>query len=311
MTTTASIPAGLQVGAPTPPEDGRGPAVVSRALAAVPPPGLVLLAIVSIQVGATLAIKLFPMLGASGTVFLRVALSALLLAVFVRPAIDGLVRRHAGLLLLYGAVLAATNLLFYESIARIPLGIAVTIEFLGPLALAVATSRRAVDFLWVGLAAFGIALLAPDIGAGLDPLGVAFACLAGVGWASFILLTRRLGQVFEGNRGLCLGMIVAAFCLLPFGIVESAPVLTSPLLALAVLLVAILSTTIPFTLEFQALKRMPPRTYGVLVTLEPAVAVMIAALLLGQSVGFQALIAVACVTLAAIGSTLFGRGGSH
>jgi len=311
MTTAVSIPAGLQVGAPTPPGGGPGPHVLTRALAAVPPPGLILLAIVSIQVGATLAIKLFPLLGPSGTVFLRVALSALLLAAFVRPTIDGLVRKHALLLLLYGGVLAATNLFFYESIARIPLGIAVTIEFLGPLTIAVVTSRRGLDFLWVALAGTGIALLAPDIGAGLDPLGVAFAVLAGVGWGSFILISRRVGQVFEGNRGLCLGMIVAALFLLPFGIAESAPAFSSPLLLLAVLLVAVLSTTIPFTLEFQALKRMPPRTYGVMVTLEPAAAVMIAALMLGQSVGLQALIAVACVTLAAIGSTLCGRGESH
>ena len=305
MTTAISIPSGLQAGAPTPPDGGPPPRALTRVLAAVPPPGLVLLAIVSIQVGAALAVHLFASLGPEGTVFLRVAISALLLFAAWRPALDRQVRDHLGLLLLYGAVMAATNLCFYQALARIPLGIAVTIEFMGPLALAVVTSRRLPDFLWIALAVLGIAMLAPRIGDGLDPVGVGYAVASGIGWGSFILLSKRVGQIFERGNGLALGMAVGALVLMPFGLPASTVVLTEPLLLLAVVGVAILSTTIPFSLEFEALKRMPPRSYGVLVTLEPAVAVMVGAMLLGDALNIRALFAVACVTTAAIGITMF------
>ncbi len=279
----------------------------ARALSAVPPPGLMLLAIVSTQVGAAVATSLFAALGPDGTVFLRVAFSAVLLMLAWRPRLDRAVRRHLGLLLLYGLVIGTMNFCFYQAIARIPLGIAVTIEFVGPLAVAVATTRRLPDFLWIALAVTGVALLAPDLGERLDPLGVAFAVLAGACWAGFVLLSVRVGKALPKGDGLALGMVAAALVLLPFGQAGAVVAFGDPLLLMAALGVALLSTTIPFSLEFEALKRMPPRVYGILVTLEPAVAVMVGTLLLGEILNLRSLAAVVCVTTAAIGITLLDR----
>jgi len=276
----------------------------ATALGMTPPPGLVLLSILSIQVGAALAIGLFPALGASGTVFVRVGFSAILLLVVTRLPLHRRLWDKAGLILLFGAIMATMNLCFYRALARIPLGIAVTIEFLGPLAVAVATSRRLQDFLWIGLAVCGVGLLTPDIGKNLDPVGVLFAAMAGTGWASFVLVSGRVGRAFPGGSGLALGMAVAALFLAPFGALNSGPVFSDMNLLLVALGVALLSTTIPLTLEFEALKRLPPRTYGVLITLEPVVAVMIGVILLGETLGLRTAFAVTCVTVAAIGATL-------
>jgi len=285
---------------------------LSRVLHAMPPPVLVLVAIVSIQVGAAFAVRLFPALGPNGTVFLRVLISALLLGLFWRPRFDRQLRAHAGLLLLLGLVIAGMNLCFYQAIARIPLGVAVTIEFIGPLALAVATSRRLPEFLWILLAAAGLVLLAPDIGGRLDPLGVAFALGGAVGWAGFVLVAKRAGRLFASGTGLTYGMAAAAVMLFPFGAEASLALVGAPFLLLGVLAVALLSTTIPWSLEFEALKRMPARSYGVLVTLEPATAVVVGILLLGETLTWATVLAVVCVTTAAVGVTLHdrkGRGG--
>jgi inner membrane transporter RhtA len=279
----------------------------SRTLNAVPPPGLMLLAIVSIQIGAAVATSLFAALGPSGTVFLRVAFSAVLLMLASRPRIDRTARRHLGVLLLFGLVIGTMNLCFYQSIARIPLGVAVTIEFIGPLAVAAATTRRLPDFLWIALAALGVVLLAPDLGQQLDTLGVVFAGLAGVCWGAFVLLSIRVGKALPKGDGLALAMVVAALFLLPFGHAGAVVALADPLLLLAAFGVALLSTTLPLSLEFKALKRMPPRVYGILVTAEPAVAVAVGALLLGDSLNLRSLAAMVCVTAAAIGITLFDR----
>jgi inner membrane transporter RhtA len=267
----------------------------------------VLLSIVSIQLGAAVAIDLFPALGPVGTAFLRVAFSAVLLVVAARHTISWSARHHAGPLLLFGVILGVMNLCFYGAIARIPLGIAVAIEFVGPLGLAVATSRRGRDFAWIGLAVLGIVLLTPEIGSALDPLGVALAVAAGLCWAGFIVLSRRLGRDLPGNSGLAIGMVVAAIVVLPVQV--AAGELGSLDLGLlgAALAVAIFSTAVPLSLEFKALKRMAARTYGILVTLEPAVAAMVGALLLGQAMGPQGLLAVACVTVAGLGVTISDR----
>jgi len=283
----------------------------ARAAAAVPPPGLLLVSIVSIQIGAAVAVNLFPAIGPIGTTFLRLAFSAVLLVIVARRTIDGSARRHAGLLLLFGFSIAATNLCFYGAIDRIPLGIAVAIEFMGPLGLAVATSRRLRDFAWIGLAVVGIALLTPDIGSALDPLGVGLALLAGAGWASFVLLSRRVGSVVTGGSGLALAMVAASLFTLPVELVSGGRLgqLDLGLLA-AALAVAILSTALPLSLEFEALKRMTPRTYGILVTLEPVTAVVVGAIALHQGLGPKAMLAVACVTAAALGVTISDRRGS-
>ena len=293
----------------TPGGPGPTPAggALARAAAAVPPPGLVLISIVSIQLGAAVAVDLFPVLGPVGTAFLRLAFSAVLLLAAARRTIGRSARRHAGSLLLYGAILGVMNLSFYEAISRIPLGIAVAIEFVGPLGLAVATSRRPRDFAWIALAVLGIALLTPQIGSELDPLGVALAGAAGLCWAGFTVMSQRIGRVLPGNSGLALAMLVAAVVVLPVELaVGGLGGLDLGLLAGA-LAVAVLSTALPLSLEFEALKRMTARTYGILVTLEPAAAATVGAILLGQAMGPQGLLAVACVTAAALGVTISDR----
>jgi inner membrane transporter RhtA len=273
----------------------------------VPPPGLVLLSILSIQLGAALAVQLFPALGAAGTAFLRLGLSALLLLAAARPPVLAALGAHGGLLLTYGAVFGSMNLAFYEAIARIPLGIAVTIEFMGPLAVAVATSRRRLDLVWVGLALAGVVLLSPEIGGRLDPMGVACAALAGCGWGAFVLLSKRVGRVLPGASGLAVGMAIAALIVLPFGLPGTSAILADPALLLPIAAVALLSTALPFSFEFEALKRMSARTYGVLIALEPAVAVMVGAALLAEALTVRSLVAVGCVISAAIGVTVLDR----
>ena len=261
----------------------------------------------SIQLGAAVAINLFPVLGPVGTTFLRVAFSAVVLVAAARGTIAWSARRHAGSLLLYAAILGAMNLSFYGAISRIPLGIAVAIEFVGPLGVAVATSRRPRDFAWIALAALGILLLTPEIGSALDPLGVALAGAAGLCWAGFIVMSRRVGRALAGRSGLAIAMVVAALVVLPVELVVGGLGNLDLGLLAAALAVAVLSTAVPLSLEFEALKRMTARAYGVVVTLEPAVAAMVGAVLLGQAMGWQALLAVGCVTTAALGVTITDR----
>jgi inner membrane transporter RhtA len=276
-------------------------------LGAFPPTALLLLAIVSIQLGAGLATHLFPILGAEGTVAVRIMFSALLLGLAARGRIRTFGRSfvdNLGLLVAYGLCVAAMNLFFYQAIARIPLGVAVAFEFLGPLGVAVLASRRVSHFAWAALAALGIVLLSPLTGANLDTVGILFALLAGLSWAFFIILTRRVGRQVPGNDGLAIGMIIAAISMIPFAVPIVTDLVSGPLILFTALAVAFLSTTVPFTLEFEALKRMPARNYGVLVSVEPAVAAIVGALLLGERIGFQGMIAVACVVIAAVGITV-------
>ena len=280
---------------------------VARGVASVPPPGLLLISIVSIQLGAAVAIDLFPVLGPVGTAFLRLAFSAVLLLAAARRTIGWGARRHAGSLLLYGAILGVMNLCFYGAIARIPLGIAVAIEFVGPLGLAVATSRRGRDFAWIALAILGIVLLTPEIGGALDTLGVALAGAAGLCWAGFTVMSQRIGRTLPGSSGLAIAMAVAALVVLPVELAVGGLGSLDLRLLAGALAVATLSTAVPLSLEFEALKRMTARAYGIVVTLEPAVAAMVGAILLGQAMGLQGLLAVACVTAAALGVTISDR----
>ena len=283
---------------------------VARAVAVVPPPALVLVSIVSIQLGAAVAVSLFDSLGPVSTTFLRIALSAILLLIARRGQIDSRARRHIGLLLLFGCVIGLTNLAFYGAIARIPLGIAVAIEFIGPLAVAALTSRRAMHFVWIGLAVAGLVLLTPDIGADLDPLGVGLALVAGAGWASFVLISPRVARDV-GDAGLALAMAVASILTLPFALGNGGLEQLDLGLFAGALAVAILSTALPLSLEFEALKRMTARAYGIMVTLEPVVAVLVGALVLSQAPPPSALVAIACITAAAIGVNLTDRRGSE
>ncbi|MFP6744738.1 MAG: EamA family transporter [Alphaproteobacteria bacterium] len=230
-----------------------------RVLGTIPPTGFLLLAIFSFQLGSVLAIHLFSTLGPSGTVFLRVAFGAALVAIAALPVFNKTLTDHAGLILLLGLVIAVQNFFFFHAIARIPLGTAVTIEFLGPLGVAVINSRRPVDFLWVALAGAGLGLLTPDIGAGLDPLGVLFAAITGCAWASFILTGVRVGRTFPSGSGLSPAMIVAAMVLIPCSEFSGAILLAASAVVVAVLAVAILSTTIPTVLFYHLFRLITSR----------------------------------------------------
>jgi inner membrane transporter RhtA len=270
-----------------------------------------MLSIFSVQFGAAIAKNLFDSLGPSGTVFLRIGFAALVLLVLVRPKLVGVHGGRAFLVAgLFGLALALMNLSFYQAIDRIPLGVAVTLEFVGPLGVAVAGSRRVIDVLWVVLAAAGILLLAP-LGAfggmDLDPLGVAFALLAGCLWASYIFLSARTGSAFPGGTGLVIALCIGTVVLAPVGIAGAGSALLDPKLLLAGFGVAMLSSAIPFSLELEALRKIPARIFGVLMSLEPAMAALAGFVLLGERLGIRAVMAVLFVTIAAAGASLFGR----
>lgn len=279
----------------------------AKLLGAIPPPGQVMLAIISIQIGAAIAKHIFPVLGAHGTVAVRILFSALLLGFAAHSTIRKMPEtfvKHWGLFLIFGFCIAAMNLFFYMAIDRIPLGTAVAIELIGPLGVAVMNSRRTSHFAWISLAVMGIILLSPLSGVNLDPLGIFFALLAGTGWALFIILAGRVGNQISGNEGLVIGMTIAAIVMIPLAVPVAGELVSNPLILIMSFGVALLSTTLPFTLEFEALKKLPARTYGILVSVEPAVAAIVGALLLGEYLGMQSIIAIACIVVAAIGITV-------
>jgi inner membrane transporter RhtA len=270
----------------------------------------VIFPIISVQLGAAVAKSLFDSLGPGGTVFLRIAFAALVLFLLVRPKLGG--HDRAGYLVagLFGLTLAGMNFSLYLAFDRIPLGVAVTLEFVGPLGVAVACSRRLLDLLWVVLAAAGILLLAPLSvlgGMDLDPVGVAFALLAGCLWASYILLSASTGSAFPGGTGLVIALCVGTFVLFPFGIAGAGYALLDPKLLLAGFGVAMLSSAIPYSLELEALRKLPARVFGVLMSLEPAVAALAGLVVLGERLEMRAVAAIIFVTIAAAGASLFGR----
>ena len=276
---------------------------------AVPSTSLVLLSIGSVQLGAAIAKGLFGELGAGGTVLLRVGFAALVLLLLWRPPLGGHDRGDYLVAVVFGLALAAMNFCLYQALDRIPLGIAVTLEFVGPLGVAVAGSRRALDLLWVVLAAAGIVLLAPlDVlgETGLDPVGVALALLAGSFWASYILLSARTGSIFPGGTGLVIALCVGAVALVPVGIIGGGTGLLDPKLLLAGFAVAMFSSAVPYSLELEALRKLPARVFGVLMSLEPAVAALMGFVVLGERLGMRALAAVLFVTVAAVGASRFG-----
>ncbi|GLY54562.1 DMT family transporter [Lentzea sp. NBRC 102530] len=272
----------------------------ARLLGGVPPTALVLLGIVSVQVGAAFAKQLFTVAGSAGTVTLRLVMAALILVALWRPKIR--FDRTLITVAVYGVVLAAMNLCFYAALARIPLGAAVTIEFLGPLAVAVAGSRRWLDGLWVVLAGAGVVLLTGFQG-GLLWTGVLFALAAGACWAGYILVTAKLGSQTSDGQGLALAMVVGAVIALPFGITSAGTAMLDPLILAAGFAVALMSSVIPYSLELEALRRMPPRVFGILMSMEPVVAAVAGLLLLGEQLKPAQWVAVCCVVIASIGST--------
>jgi len=263
---------------------------------------LVLGSIVSVQSGAAAATTLFDQIGPAGAVLLRTLFAAVALVILWRPTLHGHTRPELRLVALLGAVLAAMNLSFYAALDRIPLGLAVTFEFVGPLGVAIAGSRRGADLAWAAFAAGGIALISPGIGGSLDALGVGLALLAGVFWAAYILLTARVGRAFERGDGLALAMSFSSLLLLPGGIVSGGGDLFDPSLLGVGLAVALLSSAIPYSLELEALRRLPENTFGVLMSLEPAVAALVGLAFLGQALSGREVAAIALVVIASAGA---------
>ncbi len=269
---------------------------------AVPPTALVIGAVASVQVGASLAKGMFDDIGPGGTVLLRMAFAALLLTAIWRPRIRGRVPREWMLPAAFALALAGMNLAFYSALDRIPLGVAVTLEFAGPLAVAVAGSRRALDVVWVALAAAGILLLADVSGGGTDPLGMALALLAGSFWAAYILLGARVGRSFQGGSGLAIAMVLGSAMLLPFGVAQAGMALTGAGVLAAGAVVALLSSAIPYSLELEALRRLPARVFGVLMSLEPAMAALAGFVVLGEILGEREIAGMALVVAASAGA---------
>jgi inner membrane transporter RhtA len=268
----------------------------------IPPTALVLAGVASVQFGAAWAKTLFDEVGPGGAVLLRVAFAAVILCALWRPALRGRSATDWRLILAYGFVLVAMNLSYYESLDRIPLGIAVTFEFVGPLGVAVAGSRHALDLLWVALAAAGILLLSNFGTADLDTVGVALALLAGCFWAAYILLAARVGQAMPGGQPLALAMAAGTIMLAPVGVGQGG----SELLSLSVLgigaAVAVLSSVIPYTLELEALRRMPSNVFGVLMSLEPAAASLAGFIILGEDLVAREIVAIGLVVAASAGA---------
>lgn len=273
----------------------------------IPPSGLVMLAIVSVQLGAGFAKELFAALPPSAVVFMRIVAGALILGALSRPRLKGLSWRDWAVGLGFGVTLAVMNLSFYEALARLPIGIAVAIEFLGPLGVAIAASRRRLDLLWAVLAAAGIALIAPwNESASVSWLGIGFALVAGACWAAYILLSAAAGSRFPGTTGLSFAMIVSAVVIAPVGVTTGGADLLQPSVILIGLGVGLLSSVIPYSLELQALRRMPKHVFGILMSLEPAVAAIIGLVLLGEILHVQQWAAIICIVAASLGATRAG-----
>ena len=269
----------------------------------MPAPLYALGAIASVQVGATVARHLFAVLGPTATVFLRVAFGAGILLAIARPRRPRFDGRRWRAIILFGLIIAAMNLCFYQAIARIPLGVAVTIEFIGPLGVAIVGSRKALDFAWAAMAAAGVALLSFSGGGAVTTLGLLFALGAAAGWASYIVLSQRVGRLVPGGDGLAFALAVGGLALLPFGIAEGGSRLLSASNLTLGLIVAILSSAIPFSLEFAALRRLSRQAFGILMSLEPAMGAAAGFLFLGQRLSLRDLIAIGLVTVASAGAT--------
>ncbi|MFD5129469.1 EamA family transporter [Streptomyces olindensis] len=302
MTTPDSVttpqPATATTGATT----GAAPAAGPGRLGSLGPLGLVLAGGVSVQFGGALAVTLMPRAGALGVVALRLLVAAVVLLLVCRPRLRGHSRTDWGTVVVFGITMAAMNGLFYQAVARIPLGPAVTLEVLGPLALSVLASRRAINVVWAALALAGVFLLGGGGFDGLDPVGGAFALGAGAMWAAYIVFSARTGRRFPQADGLALAMAVGAVLFLPLGIAESGAKLADPVTLGLGAAVALLSSVLPYTLELLALRRLPASTFAILMSLEPAIAATAGFLLLDQALTAPEAAAIALVIAASMGA---------
>ncbi|WP_406278487.1 EamA family transporter [Embleya sp. NBC_00896] len=265
---------------------------------------LVLGSACSIQFGAAFAAKLFPYVGPAGAVTLRLVLAAAMLLGFSRPRLRGRSRGDWLVVLGLGVMFAGMNMFFYEAIDRVPLGPAVTLEFLGPLGLAVVLSRRLRDMVWIVLAAVGVLLLGRGGFSGLDPLGVGFVMAAAACWAGYIMVASKISRRFDGIEGLALGFAVAAVLVTPFGVATAGSALVEPKVLALGGCVALLSSALPYSFEMLAMKHLPPATFGLLASLEPAVAGIAGLLVLNQSLALIQVAGIALVVVASAGVTI-------
>lgn len=263
---------------------------------------LVVIGIISVQAGAAIAKDLFGTISPTSMVFLRLVTSTLVLLAVARPSVRGRSRADWLVVAGFGASLGLMNWAIYQSFSRIPLGIAVTIEFIGPLTLAVVGSRKARDLVWVGLAAIGVVLLGFEP-ADLDVVGVLFALLAGAAWASYILLSAQTGQRWPGFDGLAIASAFATLLLTGPAIVSGGTALLDPHVLLIGALVGVLSSVIPYSCELVALRTLAPSLFGILMSLEPAAAALAAIVVLGELLSPIQWLAVACVVVASVGAT--------
>jgi inner membrane transporter RhtA len=276
---------------------------------AAPAPLLLLGAMVSLQVGSAVATSLFGQVGVGGTVFLRALMAALVLLALTRPTLRGRSRRDLLLVLLFGAILAGLNGCFYLAIDRVPLGVAATVEFLGPLGVALAMTRRRLDLLWVVAAGAGVGLFAwaPD-SLSLDGLGLLFAAGGACCWAAYVLVAQRVGGAWSGSHGLALALAAAAVLTSPFALAGGGGELLEPRVLAVALVVGVLSAAVPFSLEMAALRRLAARTYGVLISLEPAIASLVGLVVLQQTPRVTEAAAALLVVTASIGATRTAAG---
>lgn len=263
---------------------------------------LVLGAATSVQAGASVAKSLFPQLGPAGVVWLRLLFGSIALWAIARPELRGRPRHELRLVAALGVVLVSMNVSFYESIARLPLGIAVTVEFLGPLAVAILGSRRRIDFVWIAFAGLGVALLANGGGRSVHTSGLLLAALAGLFWALYIYLSVPIGKAYPGASGLAPAMALGAVLIAPWGIVSAGHHLRDPQLVGAGVGVGLLSSALPWSLELEALRRLPTHVFGVVLSLEPAVAAVAGFVLLHEHLRLRAWLAIALVVLASAGA---------
>jgi inner membrane transporter RhtA len=263
---------------------------------------LVFAAACSVQGGAAVAKSLFPQLGPPGVVFLRLLFGSVALWAIARPELRGRSRADLRLVAALGVVLVSMNITFYEAIDRTPLGVAVTVEFLGPLAVAVLGSRKAVDLLWVVLAGAGVGLLADGGGAAVHPLGIVLAATAGLFWALYILLGVRVGRAFSGATGLAPAMVLGALLMAPWGILSAGHHLRDPQLVGAAVGVGLLSSALPWSLEIEAMRRLPPHVFSVVLSLEPALAALAGFVFLHEHLRSRSWAAIALVVVASTGA---------
>ncbi|WP_201788568.1 EamA family transporter [Rathayibacter sp. VKM Ac-2630] len=264
--------------------------------------GLVLGAVTSVQLGASFAVLLFPAAGPIGTVTLRLVFSALVLLVVCRPRLRGYTRADWGTVVVYGLALGGMNACYYEAIARIPQGAAVTLEVLGPLTLSVIAGRSLLSLLWAGLALAGVVTLSQGGFGSLDPVGVAFALGAGALWATYIVFAERTGGRFPRLDGLALALAAGAVVSLPFGIATAGPALILPPVLLLGFAVAVLSSAVPYALELLALRRLRSSTFSILMSLAPGAAALSGFLVLGQRLTAIEAVGIGLVVAASVGA---------